>query len=230
MCGFLTISLFVYASMTLGQLWTVAHSYSKNTGSFVILLHGLGRSSLSMLPIGSALARDNYRVVNVGYPSRSATISELSQIALADTIADIRSKDATADIHIVTHSLGGILTRYYLTEMSSTSITSVVMLAPPHQGSAMADTWSSHTFGRWILGPAISELRTDTESTVRTLSPDMPVPVGIIVGAKDHKVSVENAFLTTSTPTIIFPYRHTFIMYTQNTIDAILTFLKTNSF
>ena len=36
---------------------------------YVILLHGLGRTPLSMKRIEWTLQKQNYRVINVGYPS-----------------------------------------------------------------------------------------------------------------------------------------------------------------
>jgi len=45
---------------------------------YVILLHGLCRSGRSMIPMGQALVQAGYRVLNMEYPSRSASIEKLS--------------------------------------------------------------------------------------------------------------------------------------------------------
>ncbi|NIP78927.1 MAG: hypothetical protein GWM90_06900, partial [Gemmatimonadetes bacterium] len=48
----------------------------------VVLLHGLGRTERSMVPLARALEARGYRVENLGYSSRSHTIQ-----TLVDTLA-----------------------------------------------------------------------------------------------------------------------------------------------
>jgi pimeloyl-ACP methyl ester carboxylesterase len=228
--GIVCIGMSIFLIRTVVQLQTVRTSIEKNNGPFILLLHGLGRTSVSMLPLGAALAEQHYRVMNIGYPSKSASIEELTDAALTTHIARIIATEPEAEIHIVTHSLGGILARNYLSTADGSHIRSVVMLAPPHQGSHMADRWSSTALGRYVLGPAISELRTDETSFVRVLPTPTNVPIGIIVGAYDAKVSLADAWYTTTTSMVVVPYQHTFIMQQLDTIKYILSFLNTNKF
>src|SRR3982751_2651169 len=76
----------------------------------VILLHGLARTDRSMATMASALEAEGFAVLNVDYPSREATVETLATRVIEAALADPKLKDATR-IHVVTHSLGGILIR-----------------------------------------------------------------------------------------------------------------------
>ena len=52
----------------------MAKSVTENNGEYVVLLHGLGRTSLSMQKIGLELVKNNYRVININYPSKNNSI------------------------------------------------------------------------------------------------------------------------------------------------------------
>jgi esterase/lipase len=49
---------------------------------FVVLLHGLARTSRSMRPIKKALEKNGFATFNVNYPSRKKPIEELSDYVL----------------------------------------------------------------------------------------------------------------------------------------------------
>jgi len=53
----------------------------------IILLHGLARTSRSMNKAGRLLAAYGYKIINVDYPSRSASIDVLAQKYIARAVA-----------------------------------------------------------------------------------------------------------------------------------------------
>lgn len=89
-------------------LSTAAHA-----SECVVLLHGLARGKSSMGDLAEALKASGYKVANLGYPSTKKTVEELSIPAIESALEYCKEYDK---VHFVTHSMGGILVRYYLTK------------------------------------------------------------------------------------------------------------------
>ena len=85
-------------------------------GECVVLLHGLARSANSLLLMEWSLKRAGYDVVNVDYPSKDATIEDLADRAIPEASFSCRKSET---VHFVTHSMGGILLRYYMERVST---------------------------------------------------------------------------------------------------------------
>lgn len=207
----------------------------------VVLLHGLGRTPLSMVDMARFLRASGYSTCNQGYPSRDRSIE-----ALAPYVASAVQRGRAAGyehIHFVTHSLGGILVRYYLTLSQPNLPGSVVMLAPPNHGSEIVDALEAVPGFAELMGPAALQLSTDPNSLPNQL-PEMGLPVGVIAGdrssdpwfsalftaASDGKVSVPSTELLTMRDHIVLPVGHTLMMHDAEVQQAVLNFLQHQSF
>jgi pimeloyl-ACP methyl ester carboxylesterase len=204
----------------------VARPPAAEPRELVVLVHGLGRTPLSMLPLEWALEREGYRVLNWGYSSVSASLPELGA-ALAAQVSQEIAESAPTRVHWVGHSLGGILARWALAHHPELRGGRVIMLAPPNQGSASADRYAP-IVGR-ILQP-LDDLRTEPASAVRTIAPPTGVDVGIIAGASDGKVSVDETHLTGIVDHVVMPGYHTFLMAQPSVQKEIVRFLRTGRF
>lgn len=205
----------------------------------VVLLHGLGRSDASMGVLARTLEEAGYRVVNLGYPSRSHGVR-----VLADSMAAAldRCCPDVEPLHFVTHSLGGILVRAYGATHGSHRIGRVVMLSPPNRGSEVVDRIPDRLL-ELVLGPAAVELGTDTTSLPRSLPP-VDFELGIITGSAsmnplfswwipgedDGKVAVESARVEGAEDFLVVPYSHTWIMRRAEVVEQVLVFLASGRF
>ena len=192
----------------------------------VVLVHGMGRSRISMLPLAWFLKRAGYRVLNWGYSSTRFTIPQLGT-QLQQHLRQHRYSDVRR-IHFVGHSLGTVITRWVLAHDPLVQRAGrVVMIAPPNRGSLKADR-AARRWG-WLLKP-IAELTTMPTSPARTLVVPANVAVGVIAGQFDGKVSVEETHMAGQADHVVVPARHTFLMLRKDVRDLTLRFLRTGNF
>jgi hypothetical protein len=78
-----------------------------------LFLHGLWRTGIPIKPLQWRLEKAGNKTSNLTYASLLHAVEELAERALNRGLARCREANAAA-ISIVTHSLGGILTRQYL--------------------------------------------------------------------------------------------------------------------
>ena len=241
----LTTTLLLFALMTLLLVSESAPAAPAKTGSgpdCVILLHGLGRTSLSMKGVEWYLKRRGYCVINARYPTSGVTVEQISQTYLAPLLTSDIAHSA-AKINFVTHSQGGILLRQYLSEHSLPNLGRVVMLAPPNHGSAVVDRLKTNRFTRPFLGPGYLELGTDAASLPNRLG-SVNFDCGIIAGdfswnpflshmlngPNDGKVTLASAQVDGMRDLLVLPYSHTWLMWRKTTMRQIRCFLKNGRF
>ncbi|WP_454781823.1 esterase/lipase family protein [Legionella sp. WA2022007384] len=203
----------------------------KHNREIIVLIHGLMRTSLSMWPLKNYLTRQGYDVYSYSYPSPKYSIQEHG-IYLSRFIKNLLEKNPGVKINFVTHSLGGIITREALATLSEKqlkNIGSLIMLAPPNQGSKLAKL--STTMFPMLTSPIkpLAELSSERSSYVH----HVPVPnikMGIIAGRYDAKVPPECARLEGQNEPVIVNTNHTFIMNNSKTRQLIMSFLKKGTF
>lgn len=208
----------------------------------LVLLHGLGRTPLSLWRLARRAERLGYRAHNLGYPSRRAPIRANAE-RVGMRLAALAEAEGPFDA--VTHSLGGIVLRAAVAGgwLPAAAVRRVVMLAPPSTGSELADVLARTPLFRLAVGRAGPELRTGASGIVAALPP-VPFEVGVIAGSRatnplfaraflgpnDGKVSVARAAVAGMSDFLVVRRGHTFLMDAPEVVPQLFHFLARGAF
>jgi len=146
-------------------------------------------------------------------------------------------------VHFVTHSLGGLVLRALLPRHPELGGGRAVMLAPPNQGSEIADRVRELGWLAPVLGPLAVQLGTRPQDLPKRL-PVPEIAFGVIAGddwinpagplwlpsPHDGTVSVESTRLEGMRDHIVLPYTHTFIVAAEPVAAQVDTFLRHGRF
>ena len=199
-----------------------------------MLLHGMGRSWISMALLGLRLKRAGYEVHLFGYSSRRESLEALS----SRLKRIVKERVEASEYHLIGHSLGNIIVRNgFRGDGFAPGLKRVVMLAPPNGPAALASTLRHSRLYQWWTGDSGQKLA--DENFYR----DLPVPsveFGVIAGDKGHRlgfgddndgvVRVENTKLDGMRDWVRVHHTHTFIMLARDTFALCCRFLRSGSF
>ena len=229
--------------VTCALLWVLSGCSSPppDGAESVIVVHGLGRTPASMVILVSRLKSAGFRVVSFGYPSTSEPMEALVDRLQAEVARCCGSEAET--VHFVTHSMGGVLVRSYLSQQPQAHWGRVVMLSPPGQGSELVDAFADSPLLRSVLGPAGSKLGTDSASIPSQLGPVRfrlgiiagdrslnPLGSWLIPGPDDGKIGVDRAKVEGAADFLVVSATHTFIMNRRDVAAEVVHFLRHGRF
>ena len=104
----------------------------------VLLLHGYGGSGAVWNGLSAGLQRAGFGyLLRVSYNSLSGNLNDLMR-CIADHAEDAVRRTGAPGVHLVGHSLGGLLARYAAHHLTHVGVTSVVTISAPHGGLPLA--------------------------------------------------------------------------------------------
>lgn len=204
------------------------------TGEMVFLLHGIGKGRMDMAPMARHLRKHGYAVVNWHYQSTKYKLEDL-----ADKLATEVERFPEYKIHFVTHSMGGIVVRTFLSRHEMSNLGRIVMIAPPSQGAELAKFMGNWPLYKFLFGPAGQQLKPGDEGTCA--SAGIPgCEFGIIAGGtgndtginpllpgdNDGTVTVACTKLDGAQDFALLPYPHPLIQMMPRTTRLTRTFLE----
>jgi pimeloyl-ACP methyl ester carboxylesterase len=204
----------------------------------VLLLHGLVRSSGSLTKLERAIAAAGFETLNFAYPSLRFSIEHLAGFVHQGASGFIERNDGP--LHIVTHSMGGLVARALIAQHRPASLGRVVMLGPPNQGSEIADLLVGMRAYRWAFGPAGEQLTTwrndhppAVDFALGVIAADRPFYLLswlLIPGPNDGRVSVARTRIDGMADHITVHATHTLMVRNKAVIRETLHFLRHGRF
>ena len=192
----------------------------------VTLVHGYLANNLVMAPLSLRLRRRGYAPTNWGYWNPACSLL-LHAERFAERLEQLDADPAVDVLHLVTHSMGGVIARAALDRYRPAKLGRVVMLAPPNHGSFVA-TRAAGTLGRF-LKPVI-ELSTAPDSLVNQLPTPPGLDLGVIAAKYDALVSEASTRPDAPHAFVALPTWHTGLLFREDTADLVAGFLATGEF
>jgi len=199
----------------------VSQPYNSSPAEVVVLVHGLAAKRLVMAILRSSLARSYGEVVNWGYPSLWSPIQRHGR-ELAKLLRRLDEGHGER-IHLVTHSMGGIVARVALAEYQPSRLGRFVMIAPPNRGSHVASRFAP-LLGR--ICPPIRQLADHEASFVRSLPLPQKLELGVIAARTDWMVPEASTHLGCERDHIVVPGLHSSLLWRRETAAQVRHFLE----
>ena len=191
----------------------------------VLMTHGIASTRFFLFPLARRIQRAGFSTKLYGYPSIWWS-NESHGKKLAEVINNLA--DRYDRVHLVVHSMGGIVTRCALQQPMPENLGNIVMIAPPNRGSHVATqlTW---VYG-W-LSPTLIELRDTPDSFVNQLGPvSSQHRVGVLEASNDNVLRAGQTKVDGLTEHRIVRGWHTGVLWTRETAELTRNFLQTGSF
>lgn len=227
-----------------------AENFPPNPKEVTIVLHGLGAGRQFMEGLSDYLEENgNLATINVGYPSTMEDIDAYA--ASLDSV--IRHLDGVERVNFVAHSMGNIVIRRYLNNLSRldpamrppVTFGRMVMISPPNHGAELADQWADNKLVEMAAGKPLEQLAPskgwpELEKQLSTPNFEFGVIVGgrgdgegyldAIPGDDDGLLSVDTSKLAGASDFIQTKGIHQLMPQYKEVRAATLSFLKNGYF
>ncbi|SRR5579885_953468 len=202
----------------------------------VVLVHGLFMRGAVMLPLAVQLELAGFETRLFSYPTRARSPAE-NAVALRRLLCNIPAWR----VHVVAHSLGGLVLRHAAAQGLPGRFGRAVTLGTPHRASATARLLARFPAGRRLLKRSLER---------GLLGDDLPpwppaLPLGSIAGMlpvglgrllpglpqpNDGTVAVEETRLPGMTDHIVLPVSHTGLLLRPAVVAQVESFLRHGRF
>ena len=223
-------------------LMVVTSIICTNASTKVYLIHGFGGLGIELKELQKAISKEGYNNEIYSYPSLVLDVD-----SVGNTLFDKIQRENFDTISFVTHSMGALVVRSIYEHLDSLTsfpfIHRIVMIAPPNNGSPVADFVAQFSFVKHIIGPNINNITTNP----LTGAGKYPIPtceVGLIAGSYGKKKGF-NIFVKGDNDGVLLPEQtkmgiekdiafikswHVGLLYNKTVKKYVISFLKQGVF
>jgi len=200
----------------------------------VILLHGLWMRAFTLVALRHHLQRAGHLVELYDYASVLRG-PEITVHGLLHRVHALKS----ANVHLVGHSLGGLIALQALQREPELTRGRVVCLGSPLRGSAVARGMARLPGGALVVGRNLEVLRSGIEhwhgrQQVGAIAGRLPLGFGFAVGGlaspHDGTVSVAETQLPGLTDHCVVAATHTGLLFSEEAAGQVIAFLQHGHF
>ena len=204
----------------------------------IVLIHGLWMHGVVMEPLRHRLQdRHGFVVHNFSYPSVTQGI-DANVARLRDFVRQIDAPQ----VHLVGHSLGGVLALKVSCDMPAERPGKVVCMGAPLRGTSVGRAIEKLPAGDWIIGKTIRDAV--LEAPFESYKGDRAVGViagtvsfgtglllpGVLQGPNDGVVTVEETRLPGIADHVEMRHTHWTMVMSRRAADQVATFLQQGRF
>lgn len=201
----------------------------------VILIHGLWMPGLVLLPHQHWLRTEGFAVRRFSYPSWRDGLADNVHL-----LSSFINETPGTVIHLVAHSLGGLVALKMLSQDPDSRIRRVVLMGTPFAGCHCGFTLTATPMLTGLVGQTF-------EDWFRLSRPALPTTaeIGVIAGTRslgfgrlipglaypnDGLITVDETRIATAKDSIALKVNHSGMLVSRPCAEQIATFLRTGSF
>ena len=152
------------------------------------------------IPLRDRLRSAGYDVTVLVYPDYGLGDIRTNSQRLANTIASVRARTGAAKVDLVAHSMGGLVSRYYIKNLGgAATVDSLIMMGTPNYGTSLANVASFLTFGSCVGIDACNQMASGSSFLNDPNAGD------------DTIGSVRYTSIATSVDLVVTPYKNAFL-------------------
>ena len=202
----------------------------------VVVAHGLWMPGMETLLLQRRLRDAGFSPRLFRYRSVSDDLDE-NAAALAQFVA----RTPGDVVHVVGHSLGGVVAVHMLQSRPPARAGRVVCLGSPLRGTRSARRLAQFSFGARITGRSVRDLLERGglapwagERDLGVIAGDLPFGLGLLLGTlprpHDGVVTVEETRLEGATDHLVLPLSHTALLFSRTVAHQVQHFLRNGGF
>lgn len=210
----------------------------------VVLVHGFMDTRFHLYFIEKELIADGYMVINKTYPSVTMSIEECADYLAGVIQHGTEDIEGPYELNFVTHSMGGLVARCYLSKYRPPQARRLVMIATPNRGVTKAELAARLPLADRVLGPALMEMAQGKDYLCGLCGGAPGIAFGVIAGGKgdgegysilipgddDGTVTVRSAYIPGAADFLLLDHIHNLICFYDDTIRNARAFIEDGAF